>query len=130
MIENFLNQLQKHSSIRASLSFIPLVIIILYYVTKQTLSHDNIIFLTISFLVNLITGLIITFSLITAHTELKENRNNKYKILFWSILFILSHMTALLSDRYTLFERSGVFIADILAIMQIVYLIKEKKRKN
>ena len=122
MIKNFLNQLQKHSSIRASLSFIPLVIIILYYVTKQTLSHDNIIFLTISFLVNLITGLIITFSLITAHTELKKNRNNKYKILFWSIL--------LFSDRYTLFERSGVFIADILAILQIIYLIKENKRKN
>ena len=130
MIKKILNQLQKHSAIRASLSFIPLVFIILYYVTKQTLSHDNMIFLTISFLVNLITGLIISFSLITAHIELKENRNNKYKILFWSILLILTHMTALFSDRYTLFERSGVFIADILAILQIIYLIKEKKRKN
>lgn len=130
MIKKLLNQLQKHSSIQASLSFIPLVFIILYYVTKQTLSHDNIIFLTISFLVNLITGLIITFSLITAHTELKENRNNKYKILFWLILLILTHMTALLSDRYTLFERSGVFIADILAIIQIGYLIKENKKKG
>lgn len=130
MIKKLLNQLQKHSSIRASLSVIPLVFIILYYVTKQTLSHDNIIFLTISFLVNLITGLIITFSLITAHTELKENRNNKYKILFWLILLILTHMTALLSDRYTLFERSGVFIADILAIIQIGYLIKENKKKG
>ena len=127
MIKKNLNQLQKHLSIRSFLSFIPLLIIILYYVTKQTLSHDNMIFLTISFLVNLITGLIITFSLITSHTELKENRNNKYKILFWSILLILTHMTALFSDRYTLFERSGVFIADILAIMQILYLIKEKK---
>lgn len=130
MIKNILNQLQKHSSIRASLSFIPLVVIILYYVTKQTLSHDNMIFLTISFLVNLITGLIITFSLITAHTELKENRNNKYKILFWSILLILTHMTALLSDRYTLFERSGVFLADLLAIIQILYIIKENKKKG
>lgn len=130
MIKNILNQLQKHSSIRASLSFIPLVFIILYYVTKQTLSHDNMIFLTISFLVNLITGLIITFSLITAYTELKENRNNKYKILFWSILLILTHMTALLSDRYTLFERSGVFLADLLAIMQILYIIKENKKKG
>jgi len=73
---------------------------------------------------------IISFSLITAHIELKENRNNKYKILFWSILLILTHMTALFSDRYTLFERSGVFIADILAILQIIYLIKENKRKN
>lgn len=127
MIKKNLNQLQKHLSIRSFLSFIPLLIIILYYMTKQTLSHDNMIFLTLSFLTNLITNLIITLSLITAHTELKENRNNKYKILFWSILLILTHMTALFSNRYTLFERSGVFIADILAIMQILYLIKEKK---
>ena len=127
MIKKNLNQLQKHLSIRSFLSFIPLLIIILYYVTKQTLSHVNMIFLTLSFLTNLITNLIITLSLITAHTELKENRNNKYKILFWSVLLILTHMTALFSDRYTLFERSGVFIADILAIMQILYLIKEKK---
>lgn len=107
-----------------------MLIIILYYVTKQTLSHDNMIFLTLSFLTNLITNLIIILSLITAHTELKENRNNKYKILFWLILLILTHMTALLSDRYTLFERSGVFIADILAIIQIGYLIKENKKKG
>lgn len=130
MIKKNLNQLQKHLSIRSFLSFIPLLIIILYYVTKQTLNHDNMIFLTLSFLTNLITNLIITLSLITAHTELKENKNNKYKILFWSVLLILTHMTALFSDRYTLFERSGVFIADILAIMQILYLIKENKKKG
>lgn len=127
MIRQILNQIQKHSSIQSYFSFVPLLIIILYYAAKGTLSSDNIIFLTISFLVNLITSLIITFSLITDHLELKENRNNKYKILFWSILLILTHMTALFSDRYTLFERSGVFIADILAILQIIYLIKEKK---
>lgn len=127
MIKNFLNKLQTNSTIRTSLSFIPLTTLILYYIAKQTLGHDNIIFLTISFLLNLMMSFIISFSLITAHTELKENRNNKYKILFWSILLILIHMTALFSDRYTLFERSGVFIADILAIMQIIYLIKEKK---
>lgn len=127
MIKNFLNKLQTNSTIRESLSFIPLATLILYYIAKQTLGHDNIIFLTISFLLNLMMSFIISFSLITAHTELKENRNNKYKILFWSILLILIHMTALFSDRYTLFERSGVFIADILAILQIIYLIKEKK---
>lgn len=130
MIKNFLNKLQTNSTIRASLSFIPLATLILYYIAKQTLGYDNLIFLTISFLLNLMMSIIISFSLITAHIELKENRNNKYKILFWSILLILTHMTALFSDRYTLFERSGVFIADILAILQIIYLIKEKKRKN
>jgi hypothetical protein len=88
------------------------------------------IFLTISFLVNLITGLIITFSLITSHTELKEKRDNKFKLTFWSTLLLLSHLSALFSDRYTLFERSGVFIADLLAIIQILYLIKENKKKG
>lgn len=82
MIKKILNQLQKHSAIRASLSFIPLVFIILYYVTKQTLSHDNMIFLTVSFLLNLITTFIISFSLITAYIESKENKNNKFKIAF------------------------------------------------
>ncbi len=130
MIKKILNQLQKHSAIRASLSFIPLVIIILYYVTKQTLSHDNMIFLTVSFLLNLITTFIISFSLITAYIESKENKNNKFKIAFWSTLFILSQISALFSDRYTLFERSGVFIADLLAIIQILYLIKENKKKG
>lgn len=116
--------------LQSSLSLVPLAILILYFITHSTLGHDNMIFLTVSFLLNLITTFIISFSLITAHTELKENRNNKYKILFWLILLILTHMTALLSDRYTLFERLGVFIADILAIIQIGYLIKENKKKG
>ena len=88
------------------------------------------IFLTVSFLLNLITTFIISFSLITAYIESKENKNNKFKIAFWSTLFILSQISALFSDRYTLFERSGVFIADILAIIQILYLIKENKKKG
>lgn len=113
--------------IHASINFIPLTILILYFITRLTLSHDNIIFLTVSFLLNLITTFIISFSLITAYIESKENKNNKFKIAFWSTLFILSQISALFSNRYTLFEQSGVFIADILAILQIIYLIKEKK---
>lgn len=116
--------------IQIILNFIPLAILILYFITRLTLSHDNMIFLTVSFLLNLITTFIISFSLITAYIESKENKNNKFKIAFWSTLFILSQISALFSDRYTLFERSGVFIADILAIIQILYLIKENKKKG
>lgn len=117
-------------AIQTSLSFVPIAILILYFITRSTLSHDNMIFLTASFLLNLITTFIISFSLITAYIESKENKNNKFKIAFWSTLLILSQISALFSDRYTLFERSGVFIADLLAIIQILYLIKENKTKG
>lgn len=116
--------------LQSSLSLVPLAILILYFITHSTLGHDNMIFLTVSFLLNLITTFIISFSLITAYIESKENKNNKFKIAFWSTLFILSQISALFSDRYTLFERSGVFIADLLAIIQILYLIKENKKKG
>ena len=122
--------LQNKILINPILNFIPLTILILYFITRLTLSHDNMIFLTVSFLLNLITTFIISFSLITAYIESKENKNNKFKIAFWSTLLILSQISALFSDRYTLFERSGVFIADLLAITQILYLIKENKKKG
>lgn len=117
-------------AIQTSLSFAPLAILILYFITRSTLGHDNLIFLTISFLLNFITTIIITFSLITAYIEFKEKKKGKFKIAFWTTLLVLSQVSAMFSDRYTLFERSGVFIADILAIMQILYLIKEKKKKG
>lgn len=117
-------------AIQTSLSFAPLAILILYFITRSTLGHDNLIFLTISFLLNFITTIIITFSLITAYIEFKEKKKGKFKIAFWTTLLVLSQVSAIFSDRYTLFERSGVFIADILAIMQILYLIKENKKKG
>ena len=117
-------------AIQTSLSFLPLAILILYYISRSTLGHDNLIFLTISFLLNFITTIIITFSLITAYMEFKEKKKGKFKIAFWTTLLILSQVSAIFSDRYTLFERSGVFIADILAILQIIYLIKENKKKG
>ena len=117
-------------AIQTSLSFAPLAILILYFITRSTLSHDNLIFLTISFLLNFITTIIITFSLITAYIEFKEKKKGKFKIAFWTTLLVLSQVSAIFSDRYTLFERSGVLIADILAIMQILYLIKENKKKG
>lgn len=117
-------------AIQTSLSFAPLAILILYFITRSTLSHDNLIFLTISFLLNFITTIIITFSLITAYIKFKEKKKGKFKIAFWTTLLVLSQVSAIFSDRYTLFERSGVFIADILAIMQILYLIKENKKKG
>ena len=117
-------------AIQTSLSFAPLAILILYFITRSTLGHDNLIFLTISFLLNFITTIIITFSLITAYIEFKEKKKGKFKIAFWTTLLVLSQVSAIFSDRYTLFERSGVFLADLLAIIQILYLIKENKQKG
>lgn len=121
---------QKKPSIKPILSLIPLTILILYYIARFTLSHDNMIFLTISFLLNLITVLIISFSLIAADIKSKDNNYNKLKIAFWSTLLILFEISTLFSNNYTLFEKSGVIIADLLAIVQILYLIKENKTKG
>lgn len=124
------NLLQKKPSLKPIISLIPLTILVLYYVTRFTLSHDNMIFLTISFLLNLITVLIISFSLITTCIKSKNNNYNKLKIAFWSTLLILFEISTLFSNNYTLFEKSGVIIADVLAIVQILYLIKENKTKG
>lgn len=122
--------LQKKPSLKPILSLIPLTILILYYVARFILSHDNMVFLTISFLLNLITVLIISFSLITTCIKSKDSKYNKLKIVFWSTLLILFQVSTLFSNRYTLFEKSGVIIADLLAIVQILYLIKENKTKG
>jgi hypothetical protein len=122
--------LQKKPLIKPILSLIPLTILVFYYVARFTLSHDNMIFLTISFLLNLITVLIISFSLITTFIKYKNNNYNKLKIAFWSTLLILFEISTLFSNNYTLFEKSGVIIADVLAIVQIIYLIKENKTKG
>lgn len=122
--------LQKKKLIQTVLSFIPLTILILYYITLFTLSHDNIIFLTITFLFNFITTLIISFTLITTCIKLKQNKYNELKIIFWSTLLILCQASILFSDKQTLFEKSGTFIANILAIIQIGYLIKKNKKKG
>ena len=122
--------LKKKNLIQTVLSFIPLTILILYYITLFTLSHDNIIFLTVSFLFNFITTLIISFSLITTCIKPKQYKYNKLKIIFWSTLLILCQASIFFSDKQTLFEKSGVFIANILAIIQIGYLIKENKKKG
>lgn len=117
-------------AIQTSLSFVPLAILILYFISRSTLSHDTIVFLTISFLLNFVTTLIIFFSFLTAYIQFKEKRDNKFKITFWSTLLLLSQLSTLFSDRYTLFERSGVILADLLALIQIIYLIKENKQKG
>lgn len=122
--------MQKKPSIKPILSLIPLTILILYYVARFTLNHGNMIFLTISFLLNLITVLIISFSLIATYIKSKDNNYNKLKIAFWSTLLILFEISTLFSNNYTLFEKSGVIIADVLAIVQILYLIKENKTKG
>ena len=122
--------LQKKPLIKPILSLIPLTILVFYYVARFTLSHDNMIFLTISFLLNLITVLIISFSLITTFIKYKNNNYNKLKVAFWSTLLILFEISTLFSNNYTLFEKSGVIIADVLAIVQIIYLIKENKTKG
>lgn len=122
--------LQKKPLVKPILSLIPLTILVLYYVTRFTLNHDNMIFLTISFLLNFITALIISFSLITAYIKSKDKEFNKLKIIFWSTLLILFEISTLFSNNYTLFEKSGVIIADVLAIVQILYLIKENKTKG
>lgn len=126
-MQKLITTLTKDSSLMA-LTLSPLLILLAAIIVSETLGKTSTIAIILWFILALISAIMVMFNTINSANHVIQSRKYSEKmkyqtyLLFWSPLFLLVQLYFMAPV-----SRYAITIADILAILQIIYLIKEKK---
>lgn len=129
-MQKLIRTLTKDSSLMA-LTLSPLLILLAAIIVSETLGKTSTIAIILWFILALISAIMVMFNTINSANHVIQSRKYSEKmryqtyLLFWSPLFLLVQLYFM-----TPVSRYAITIADILAILQIIYLIKENKKKG
>ena len=129
-MQKLIRTLTKDSSLMA-LTLSPLLILLAAIIVSETLGKTSTIAIILWFILALISAIMVMFNTINSANHVIQSRKYSEKmryqtyLLFWSPLFLLVQLY-FMAPVY----RYAITIADILAILQIIYLIKENKKKG
>lgn len=111
-----------------ALTLSPLLILLAAIIVSETLGKTSTIAIILWFILALISAIMVMFNTINSANHVIQSRKYSEKmryqayLLFWSPLFLLVQLYFMAHV-----SRYAITIADILAILQIIYLIKKKK---
>ena len=126
-MKKLIRTLTKDSSLMA-LTLSPLLILLAAIIVSETLGKTSAIAIILWFILALISAIMVMFNTINSANHVIQSRKYSEKmryqayLLFWSPLFLLLQLYFMAPV-----SRYAITIADILAILQIIYLIKKKK---
>jgi len=126
-MQKLIKTLTKDSSLMA-LTLSPLLILLAAIIVSKTLGKTSTIAIILWFILALISAIMVMFNTINSANHVIQSRKYSEKmryqtyLLFWSPLFLLVQLYFMAPV-----SKYAITIADILAILQIIYLIKEKK---
>ena len=126
-MQKLIRTFTKDSSLMA-LTLSPLLILLAAIIVSETLGKTSTITIILWFILALISAIMVMFNTINSANHIIKSRKHSEKmryqmyLLFWSPLFLLVQFYFMVP-----ISRYAITIADILAIIQILYLIKEKK---
>ena len=126
-MKKLIRTLTKDSSLMA-LTLSPLLILLAAIIVSETLGKTSAIAIILWFILALISAIMVMFNTINSANHVIQSRKYSEKmryqayLLFWSPLFLLVQLYFMAPV-----SRYAITIADILAILQIIYLIKKKK---
>ena len=126
-MQKLIRTLTKDSSLMA-LTLSPLLILLTAIIVSETLGKTSTIASILWFILALISAIMVMFNTINSANHVIKSRKHSEKmryqmyLLFWSPLFLLVQLYFMVPV-----SRYAITIADILAIIQIIYLIKQKR---
>ena len=126
-MQKLIRTFTKDSSLMV-LTLSPLLILLAAIIVSETLGKTSTIAIILWFILALISAIMVMFNTINSANHIIKSRKHSEKmryqmyLLFWSPLFLLVQFYFMVP-----ISRYAITIADILAIIQILYLIKEKK---
>ena len=129
MITKFVNKLENKLT-PMLLSFLPLALLIIYLILNNMLNEDNLLVISIAFIVNFMTALIVLFSLLSSLKHWLESHNIKYfiQLILWSIAtLIVEYFITVPKVKSTIILANGIVLAYVYELVFTYFKQKERK---
>jgi len=129
MISKLANKL-KNKLTPLLLSFLPLALLFIYLILNNMLNENNIFVISLAFIVNFITALIVLFNLVHSMIYWTSSNNMKY-----FVQFVLWTMASLIVEYFITVPKvkSAIILANGIVLAYVYELVftyfKQKERK-
>lgn len=129
MITKFVNKLENKLT-PLLLSFLPLALLFIYLILNNMLNENNIFVISLAFIVNFMTALIVLFNLVHSMIYWTSSNNIKY-----FVQFVLWTMASLIVEYFITVPKvkSAIILANGIVLVYVFKLIftyfKQQERK-
>lgn len=112
------------------LSFLPLALITIYLILNNMLNENNWLVISLAFIVNFMTALIVLFNLITSMKYWTSTNNIKYFIQFvlWTIAsLVVEYFITVPKVKLAIILANGIVLAYVYELIFTYFNQKERK---
>ena len=129
MITKFVNKLENKLT-PLLLSFLPLALLFIYLILNNMLNENNIFVISLAFIVNFMTALIVLFNLVHSMIYWTSSNNIKYFVQFvlWTIAsLILEYFITVPKVKSAINLANGIVLAYVYELVFTYFKQKERK---
>lgn len=112
------------------LSFLPLALITIYLILNNMLNENNWLVISLAFIVNFMTALIVLFNLITSMKYWTSTNNIKYFVQFvlWTIAsLVVEYFITVPKVKLAIILANGIVLAYVYELIFTYFNQKERK---
>ena len=112
------------------LSFLPLALITIYLILNNMLNENNWLVISLAFIVNFMTALIVLFNLITSMKYWTSTNNIKYFVQFvlWTIAsLVVEYFITVPKVKLAIILANGIVLAYVYELIFTYFKQKERK---
>lgn len=113
------------------LSFIPLVLLFNYLILNNMLNEDNLLVISLAFITNFITALIVLFNVVNSMKYWNSSKNTKYFVQFilWTTSsLIVEYSITIPKLKWAIILANGIVLSYIFEL--IFNYFKQERKQN
>ena len=111
------------------LSFLPLALLFIYLILNNILNENNIFVVSLAFIVNFMTALIVLFNLITSMKYWTSTNNIKYFVQFvlWTMAsLVVEYFITIPKVKWAIILANGIVLAYVYELIFTYFNQKER----
>ena len=115
------------------LSFIPLVLLFNYLILNNMLNEDNLLVISLAFITNFITALIVLFNVINSMKYWNSSKNTKYFVQFilWTTSsLIVEYSITIPKLKWAIILANGIVFSYVFELISTYFKQQERKQND
>ena len=132
MLTKIINKFEKKLT-PLLLSFIPLALLFIYLLLNNMLNEDNLLVISLAFIINFITALIVLFNVVNSMKYCISSNNTKHFVQFilWTIsTLIVEYSITIPKLKWAIILANGIVLSYVFKLISTYFKQQERKQND
>lgn len=132
MFTKIINKFE-HKLTQLLLSFVPLALLFIYLILNNMLNENNWLVISLAFIVNFMTALIVLFNLVNSMKYWTSSNNTKHFIQFvlWTMAtLVIEYFTTVPKLKWAIILANGIVLSYVFELISTYFKQQERKQND